>query len=290
MRLGIVTPVLTLLPKGHARWEREAGWEEVVAIARAADRLGYHHLTCSEHVAVPVEVAATRGARYFDPLATFGYLAAVTERIRLATFVVVLGYHHPLELAKRYGTLDVVSGGRLLLGVGVGSLEEEFDLLGASFADRGKRADDALRALRASWGRAEPEYDGPHHRFGGVVVDPHGVREDVPVWVGGRTGRSLRRALSLGDGWAPFGLSLDEVRALLDRHAGETRTDPFDVVLQPVPPLDPVDHPDEAAAALDAMAGAGATIVSARVMHHSAAHYVEQLEAAMELPGVEALR
>lgn len=288
MRLGIVTPVLTLLPKGHARWEREAGWAEVVDIARAADRLGCHHLTCSEHVAVPTEVAATRGARYFDPLATLGYLAAVTERIRLATFVVVLGYHHPLELAKRYGTLDVVSGGRLLLGVGVGSLEEEFDLLGAPFADRGERADDALRALRASWGRAEPEYDGPHHRFGGVVVDPHGVREDVPIWVGGRTGRSLRRALALGDGWAPFGLSLDEVRALLDAHAGDNRAEPFDVVLQPVPPLDPVDHPDEAAAALEAMAEAGATIVSARVMHHSPAHYLEQLEAAMALPGVEA--
>ena len=287
MRLGIVTPVLTLLPKGHARWEREAGWAEVVEMARAADRLGYHHLTCSEHVAVPTEVAATRGARYFDPLATFGYLAAVTERIRLATFVVVLGYHHPLALAKRYGTLDVVSGGRLLLGVGVGSLEEEFDLLDAPFADRGERADDALRALRASWGRPEPEYDGPHHRFGGLVVDPHGVREAVPVWVGGRSGRSLRRALALGDGWAPFGLSLDEVRALLDAHAGEARADPFDVVLQPVPPLDPVDHPHEAAAALEAIGRAGATIVSARVMHHSPAHYVEQLEAAMALPGVE---
>lgn len=279
--------MLTLLPKGHARWEREAGWAEVVEIARAADRLGYHHLTCSEHVAVPVEVAATRGARYFDPLATFGYLAGVTERIRLATFVVVLGYHHPLELAKRYGTLDVVSDGRLLLGVGVGSLEEEFDLLGVPFADRGERADDALRALRAAWGRAEPEYHGTHHQFGAMVVDPHGVREDVPIWVGGRTGRSLRRALALGDAWAPFGLTLDEVRALLDRHADEHRAEPFDVVLQPVPPLDPLDHRDEAAAALEAMGRAGATIVSARVMHHSPAHYIEQLEAAMALPGVE---
>src|SRR5207253_10069796 len=151
IRYGIVTPVLTRLPGAHARWERDAGFEDVVAVARAADRLGYHHLTCSEHVAVPRDVASVRGATYWDPLATFGYLAACTSRIALATYVIVLGYHHPLEIAKRYGTLDRVSGGRLVLGVGVGTLREEFDLLGAEFDDRAARADESLRALRASW-------------------------------------------------------------------------------------------------------------------------------------------
>ena len=112
--------------------------EDVATIARAAERLGYDHLTCSEHVIVPTDVAATRGSRYWDPLATFGYLAAVTSRIRLATNVLVLGYHHPLEIAKRYGTLDQVSGGRVILGLGVGSLQEEFELLGCPFDDRGR--------------------------------------------------------------------------------------------------------------------------------------------------------
>src|SRR4051812_17716725 len=81
-KLGIVTPVLTMLPRAHAAWEETAAFSDVVTIARAADTLGYPHLTCSEHVAVPTDVAAVRGARYFDPLATFGYLAAATARIK----------------------------------------------------------------------------------------------------------------------------------------------------------------------------------------------------------------
>ncbi|HUF85414.1 MAG TPA: LLM class flavin-dependent oxidoreductase, partial [Acidimicrobiia bacterium] len=137
----MITPVLTRLPGAHARWEETAGIAEVERVAVEAERLGYHHVTCSEHVAVPRGVAQVRGATYWDPLATFGFLAARTTTIRLATFVLVLGYHHPLAIAKRYGTLDRISGGRLILGVGVGSLEEEFDLLGAPFEDRGERGD-----------------------------------------------------------------------------------------------------------------------------------------------------
>src|SRR5438309_8579133 len=184
MRVGVTTPVLSLLPRAHARWEEDAGLAEVVEIATALDRLGYHHLTCSEHVAIPAPIAAVRGGRYWDPLATFGYLAARTERIRLATHVLVLAYHHPLEIAKRYGTLDRVCGGRLILGVGVGSLREEFDLLGAPFEDRGPRADDALRALHASLSQTEPAYQGDHYRYDGLVVDPCSPQERVPIWVG----------------------------------------------------------------------------------------------------------
>src|SRR3954464_5145888 len=125
-----MAPVPTVNPGVHNSWEETASFDAVVEIARAADRLGYHHLTCSEHVAVPAgEIAARRGSRYYDPLATFGYLAAATTSIRRETRVLVLGYHHPFEIAKRYGTLDTVSGGRLILGLGVGSLEEEFALL-----------------------------------------------------------------------------------------------------------------------------------------------------------------
>ena len=215
LKLGIVTPVLTMLPRAHATWEETAGFGDVVTIARAADALGYHHLTCSEHVAIPADVAAVRGGRYYDPLATFGYLAARTERIRLATHVLVLGYHHPLEIAKRYGTLDVVSGGRLILGVGVGSLEPEFDLLGADFAARGARADEALVALRNGFAESQPEHHGTYFEYSGLVVDPCGVQPRVPLWIGGRTARSLRRAVELADGWAPFGLTLDEIAAML---------------------------------------------------------------------------
>jgi probable F420-dependent oxidoreductase len=182
-----------------------------------AERLGYHHCTCSEHVAVPVEVAKVRGGRYFDPLPTFGALGAQTKTIRFAAHVLVLGYHHPLAIAKRYGTLDVVTGGRVIIGVGVGSLEEEFDLLGASFADRGARGDDAMRALRASLSQPEPEYHGEFFDYSGFLVEPCAVQARVPLWVGGRTYRSLRRAVELGDGWAPFALRTEEIAQMLDR-------------------------------------------------------------------------
>ncbi|MGP4022339.1 TIGR03619 family F420-dependent LLM class oxidoreductase [Actinomadura sp. 3N407] len=284
MRVGLVTPVVAQ-PPGHCEWERDAGIEEIGRIAETADRLGYHHVTCSEHVAVPAEAAAQRGGAYWDPLATFGYLAARTSRIRLATQVLVLGYHHPLAIAKRYGTLDRVSGGRLTLGLGVGSLEEEFDLLGAPFAGRGARADDALAALRASLGRRTPEYHGTHYDFSGLVVEPHAVQEHVPLWIGGRTARSLRRALT-ADGWVPFGLPL---RALAEMLASCDLPPGFDVVLAPSRPLDPIGDPDAAGTALARLREAGATIAGVRLASSSPGHHREQLAALRDLAGTYAL-
>ena len=276
MKLSIVTPVVTMLPAEHARWEGTGTIADVARIAEAAERLGYDNLTCSEHVAVPVEVAATRGARYWDPLATFGYLAARTERIRFATNVLVLGYHHPLAIAKRYGTLDMISGGRLILGVGVGTLQEEFELLGAPFAGRGELADDAMRALRASLSEGEPSYHGDHYSYDGFIVDPCAVQARVPLWVGGRTLLSLRRAATLGDGWAPFAVSSKQAAEWLgqvDAPAG------FEVVLRPGRPLDPSGQPDVSAEVLGKLAAGGATITAATFVHHSVEHYLEQLEA-----------
>jgi probable F420-dependent oxidoreductase len=287
VRLGIVTPVVTRLPRSHAHWEETAGLAEVEQIVVEAERLGYSHATCSEHVAIPREIAAVRGGTYWDPLSLFGYLSARTTTIRFATFVLVLAYHHPLEIVKRYGTLDVVSGGRLVLGVGVGSLQEEFELIDAPFDGRGERADDALRALRASFGRVEPSYTGTHYSYEGFVVDPCGAQTDVPIWIGGRTARSLRRAVELAHGWAPFGLSLAEMAPMLERArttaAWAARTDPLDVVLQHDRPLDPLADPDGARAALAGLHAAGATTVNVRVVHHSPDHYCEQLAALLPL-------
>jgi probable F420-dependent oxidoreductase len=283
LRLGLTTPVLSLLPDAHAPWEVEGTIEDVAALAAAADRLGYDHLTCSEHVVVPTAVAAERGSRYWDPLATFGYLAAVTSRIRLATNVLVLGYHHPLEIAKRYGTLDQISGGRLVLGLGVGSLREEFDLLGAPFDDRGPRADDALSALRASLSERLPDYDGRYYRYSDVVLDPCARQSSVPLWIGGRGARSLRRAVELGDGWAPFGIRAVEVASMLaaarDTPAWAARTGPLEVVLRNGRPLDPVDDESGARRIVDRLVEAGATSLQLWFTHRSPTHYLEQLEA-----------
>lgn len=283
MKLGIVTPGLTLLPPAHAQWEETATFADVVGIVQEAERLRYHHCTCSEHVAVPVDIAEVRGGRYYDPLATFGALGALTTTIRFAAHVLVLGYHHPLAIAKRYGTLDVVTGGRVILGVGVGSLEEEFELLGVPFADRGARADDAMRALRASLSQPRPEYHGDYFDFAGFLVEPCAIQEPVPMWVGGRTYRSLRRAVALGDGWAPFGLRTAELTEMIAKaratDAWAARSEPIDVIVQNEHPLDPLAEPERVAEQLGRFTDIGATGVNVRFVHHSPAHYHEQLAA-----------
>ena len=272
VRLAIGSPIVT----SGAPWADGGSIEDLARVAEAADRLGYHHLTCSEHIALPAAELDRRGAVYWDPLATFGYLAARTERIRFATHVLVLPYHHPLEIAKRYGTLDRVSNGRVILGVGVGTLKEEFDLIGAPFDDRGPRADDALKALRASLSVRVPEYHGPFYDFEGLVVDPCAVQEHVPMWVGGRTLRSLRRAAALTDGWCPFAVAPAQAADWLQRAEVPSG---FEVVLPPTARLDPINEPAKTQEILGDTAALGATIIMSGFASESLAHYLEQLEA-----------
>lgn len=271
LRLGLSTPILVQVPGIASPWEATAGPEELTRIARVADELGFDHLTCADHVGVPAAAAAVRGATYWDPLATLSYLAAHTSRIRLATSVLVLGYHHPLALAKSYGTLDRLSNGRVVLGVGVGSLTEEFALLGAAWEDRGALADAALTRLRRAWGRREVE---------DFVLEPHAVRTTVPIWVGGRTRRSLRRAVTLGTGWVPFGLKADQIAELL---ATVTVPEGFDIVLSPGAPLDPQGDEADSLRRLTALRDAGATHLTCTVRANDAGHYCEQLAALREL-------
>jgi probable F420-dependent oxidoreductase len=282
LKLGVATPVVTNVGGAPLGWEKNASITDIGRVAQTADRLGYHHLTCSEHIGIPVTEAARRGARYWDPLATFGYVSACTERIRLATMTLVLGYHHPLAIVKRYGTLDHVSGGRVILGVGVGTLKEEFDLLGASFDDRGARADDALRALRAALSSNEPAYDGQYYSFSGLTVDPCALQSHLPMWIGGRTRRSLRRAVTLAEGWCPFNVSIATAAQWLQAHELPPG---FEVVLPADQPLDPVKEPEATEETLRTMAAAGTTTLSARFIHHSLGHYLEQVHALAELHG-----
>lgn len=268
------------LPGVSSAWERSAGVADLAHIAHTADELGFDHLTCAEHIAVPIADGAARGLTYWDPLSTFGFLAAHTSRIRLATSVVVLGYHHPLEIAKRFGTLDRLSSGRLVLGVGVGSLAEEFDLLGAVFDGRGERADDAIGALRASLSTTRPAYHGSHYHFEGFAVEPCAVQPQVPIWVGGRTLRSLRRAARLSDGWMPYGLTPAEIREML---ATVDVTPDFEVVLPTGHALDPLADPERTIKRLKTLRTAGATAVTCSVAATSPDNYCQQLAALREL-------
>ena len=287
LRFGIVTPIVTLRGRSDS-WEADGGPEELGEIAKAADRLDYFYLTCSEHVGIPTDVAPIRGARYYDPLATFGFMAALTERIRFFTNVIVLPYNHPLAIAKRYGTLDRICDGRLMFGVGVGSLREEFELLGAEFERRGDSYADAIAALRASFGVRDPSYAGTHYRFEDFIIDPCGVQRDVPIWLGGRTARSLRRALESGDGWNPFSLGITEVGEMLararDLPAWKDRVErgdaPLEVALAPGAPVDvcQAGHIDKMIDGVARARAAGATVINVGVHSDSLAHYLDQLE------------
>jgi probable F420-dependent oxidoreductase len=272
-QLSVGSPIVT---RSGTRWADEGGIEELARIAETADRLGYHHLTCSEHIALPEAELERRGSRYWDPLATFGFLAARTARIRFTTYVLVLPYHHPLEIAKRYGTLDAVSNGRVILGVGVGTLKEEFDLVGAPLDERGPRSDDAIKALRAALSQREPEYHGEYYDFEGLVVDPCAVQEHVPIWVGGRTLRSLRRAAALSDGWCPFALP---PRQAADWLAKVDVPPGFEVVLPPTERLDPLNELAKTQEVLAQTVAFGATIVISGFASESLQHYLDQLEA-----------
>ncbi|KJF22800.1 TIGR03619 family F420-dependent LLM class oxidoreductase [Rhodococcus sp. AD45-ID] len=281
MRIGISTPVVSVIPGRTADWELGAGIEEVAEVAQHADRRGFHFVTCSEHIGMPSDVWSPqlpngRGTRYWDPLATLSYLAGKTERLRLVTNILVLGYHHPLEIAKRYGTLDRMSGGRVVLGLGVGTVEAEFKALGVPFEGRGPRADDAMRALRASLSQLEPEYHGEFYDFEGLIIDPHAIQPRVPLWVGGHSKRALRRAVTLGDGWMPGAPDMETLRTMLagfpERPAG------FEVICG-ADSLDPAAHPDQVEETLAEMDEAGVTMVPFRPVHRSLAHYLEQLDA-----------
>lgn len=280
MRIGLSTPVVVQIPGIASPWEATASPDDLAEIASTADRVGMEFLTCSEHVAVPSADAGSRGLTYWDPLSTLGFLAAHTRRIQLVTAVLVLGYHHPLEIAKRYGTLDRVSGGRVVLGVGIGSLEAEFALIGASWERRATRADDALAALRAALGHREPVYEGPFYRFAQMTVDPHAVQPKMPIWVGGRSAASLRRAVQLADGWMPFGLSTATIAAMLSE---TTRPAGFDVVLGTSVPVDPSADPVGTRNQLSQLGEAGATIVSCSISARSAEHYCDQLHRLAEI-------
>jgi len=273
-------------------WVRDNTPEDMALIAKAAERLGYDHLACAEHVGVPPEATADhrRGARYYDPLPAFGYLSAVTSRIRFLTYVLVLGLHHPLSIAKQYGTLDRICGGRLVLGVGLGALKQEFDVLGlggAEYVERGPRADDALLALRAALGRRMPTYEGPYYSFGNLIIDPCAIQQEMPIWIGGISARSLRRAIELGDGWIPYSLSVAEQGEMIarakDTPAWHARSKPIELVFRHEGYLDPVGEPGLAADQLGVVFQAGGTMVNVGFMHRSRAHFVEQMEALADL-------
>jgi probable F420-dependent oxidoreductase len=216
------------------------------ALGALAEAHGFDSLWTVEHVVIPKGYTSTypyhRSGRapgaetsdIPDPLVWLAFVAARTTTIKLATGILILPQRNPVVTAKEVATLDVLSNGRAVLGVGSGWLEEEFDALGVPFADRGDRLDDHIRAMRALWHDQEATYEGRFSSFRGCIALPRPVQASVPIVVGGHTTRAARRAGELGDGFFPARGEVDELRALLEvlrRAAEASGRDPSSIEL-----------------------------------------------------------
>ncbi len=206
-----------------------AGPEVIRAVAIAAEAAGFATLWSGEHVVMVDEpasrypyspdgqIAVPAAADWLDPLLGLSYTAAVTSRIELATGVLLLPEHNPVLAAKQAATLDVLSGGRLTLGVGIGWSAEEFAALGIEFSRRGPRTAEYVAAMRALWADDVASFSGEFVRFDAVRVNPKPVRaRRIPVVVGGNSDAALKRVAAFGDGWYGFNLTVD---AALERAA-----------------------------------------------------------------------
>jgi len=186
-------------------WEPSAGVAELVQVTQACEAAGFDYVAVCDHVAIPTANADAMSTTWWDTVATLSYLAAVSERVRLLSHVYVLPYRHPLVVAKAWATLDRLSGGRAILGVGTGHVEGEFQALGVPFADRGRLLDEAIDAVRVALTEEVPAHKGEHWEFADVGQRPRPVQPSVPIWVGGSSRPAMRRAAERGDGWLPQG-------------------------------------------------------------------------------------
>lgn len=200
-----------------------------IDLAKRADRLGFESLWTVEHVVVPSGYESAYpyhpsgkmagGMEEFDlpdPLIWLAFVASVTERIRLATGILIVPQRNPLILAKEVATLDAFSGGRVTLGVGVGWLEEEFNALGVPFADRGRRLDDYVEAMRALWQGGKATVHNTYAGFDECISLPRPANGTVPIVIGGHSNAAARRAARLGDGFFPGNGQVDELAGVYD--------------------------------------------------------------------------
>ncbi len=191
--------------------------DELVRFAQRAEALGLHCLTIADHVIVPRDISVpypyTVDGKYpgtgyhLETLATLGFLAGATKTIKFITSVMIAPYRNPIITAKMLASLDVLSNGRVIAGLGVGWMKEEFENLNAPpYEERGKVTDEYIQAFRELWTSDKPSFNGKYCKFSNIIFLPKPVQKPaIPIWIGGHSKQALRRAGQLGDGWHPIG-------------------------------------------------------------------------------------
>jgi probable F420-dependent oxidoreductase len=208
---GTSLPAVQQIPSRAEPWERAIGGAQILEAARTAERAGLAWVSCSDHVCVPASRAEEMGATWYDAGSTLAFVAGATSRIGLLSHVLVLPYRHPLVVAKQWGTLDHLSAGRVILGVGTGHSKPEFRVLGADYARRGKVSDEYIAAIRAAWSSEVARFEGETVAFRDVLVAPRVARRPhPPVWVGGNSRAAALRAARHGDGWIPWEIAPED--------------------------------------------------------------------------------
>jgi probable F420-dependent oxidoreductase len=195
---------------------KDASPDAIRRSAETAEELGFDSVWATEHIIVGPEGVDPYG-RVYDPLVTLGWIAGWTERIGLGTSIVLMPLHNPMHLAKQVATLQELSSGRFTLGVGMGWHKDEFDFMGVEFKSRGRRADEAIRLMRALW-NGERDFEGEHWSFHDATAEPH-PSPQPEIWVGGSSEPAIRRALEVGDAWHPSrGSDPEHVRHVKEQH------------------------------------------------------------------------
>ena len=281
LEFGIGLPVVQQVPAQAQAWEATAGAAEILQVARAADRLGYAWVGCSDHVAVPASYAPSMGATWYEPTTTLAFVAAATARVRLLSHVLVLPYRHPLLAAKAFATLDALSGGRAVIGAGSGHLKPEFHSLGIDHQARAALSDEYLLGLAAALEQAVSSFDGATVGWRDMMVAPRPVQQPrPPIWIGGNSPAMARRAGRCGDGWIPWQIAPEDFAAgaavAREAQRASGRLGAF-ICVAPLA----AGRVDDVAALVEAVrawAAGGATAFHLGFQHRSAADLCELLE------------
>jgi probable F420-dependent oxidoreductase len=278
---GMQLPVQSHSTIYVADWELEAGPEALVRVAQAADEAGFFYVAVCDHIAVPADAAPRMGTFWADPVATLGLLAGVTRTTRLLSHVYIPAYRHPLATAKSFATLDWLSGGRVIVGVGAGHSAGEFAAVGADFEGRGAVLDDALAVIDAALREEYPKASTATFAVDGTVgLQPRPVQQPrPPIWVGGSSRRALRRA-ARWDGWLPQGTrrrDLPDAIAYLQEQRAEAglADQPIDIGANALVGA----APEETVASLRQLRDMGVTNVQVSFKARDSADLVDQIKA-----------